>query len=100
MTNIVDECQRRSSGIANTVLILDISAAEPPSLYEGLLAAKIALVALMIGLALTNRYWLVPRLRVQPNATGALIRNSAAELALGVVVIALVSLFGLLDPQA
>jgi putative copper resistance protein D len=54
----------------------------------------------MIGLALINRYRLAPRLSVQPSAARALIRNSLAELAIGAAVIALVSLFGLLEPHA
>jgi copper resistance protein D len=88
------------TGIVNTVLILRNGATKPLSLYQELLAAKIALVVLMIGLALINRYRLAPRLSVQPSAARALIRNSLAELAIGAAVIALVSLFGLLEPHA
>jgi copper resistance protein D len=88
------------TGIANAILILGTGAIEPLSLYQELLAAKIALVALMIGVALINRYRLGPRLSLQPNAARALIRNSMAELTLGAAVIALVSLFGLLEPRA
>jgi copper resistance protein D len=88
------------TGIGNTVLILGASPLEPLSLYEELLVTKIALVGLMIGLALINRYRLAPRLRDRPSAPQALIRNSVGELVLGAMVIALVSLFGLLEPSA
>jgi copper resistance protein D len=88
------------TGIGNTALILGASPPGPLSLYEELLATKIALVGLMIGLALINRYRLAPRLRDRPSAPQALIRNSVGELVLGAMVIALVSLFGLLEPSA
>jgi putative copper resistance protein D len=88
------------TGAGNALLILGTRLFNPFSAYQQLLAAKIVLVSLMIGVALVNRYWLVPRLRQGPDAGRALVRNSLAELALGGVVIALVSFFGLLDPYA
>jgi putative copper resistance protein D len=68
------------------------------SVYVRLLALKILLVLLMIGVAIVNRYRLLPQLRSQLRAGNALIRNTAAELVLGAFVVALVSLFGLLEP--
>jgi putative copper resistance protein D len=88
------------TGVGNVLLILGTGSFNRLSTYQQLLAAKIVLVALMIGLALLNRYVLVPRLRREPDASRALVRNSLAELALGGGVVALVSFFGLLDPYA
>jgi copper resistance protein D len=86
------------TGVGNALLILGVDLARPIPLYVWLLAAKVALVGAMIGLALINRYGLAPKLRAQPDAARALMRNSLAELALGIFVVALVSVFGLLDP--
>jgi putative copper resistance protein D len=86
------------TGVINSVLILGIGPFDPSSPYQVLLAAKVVIVGLMIGLALINRYRVMPRLRARPNVSHVLVRNSMAELALGFVVITLVSLFGLLEP--
>jgi putative copper resistance protein D len=67
--------------------------------YRALLLAKIALVAFMIAIALFNRYILAPRLRRGERAAEAVMKKtSVAEIVLGAVVVALVSLFGLLEP--
>jgi len=52
----------------------------------------------MIGLAVVNRYILVPRLKARPDALGALRAISLANVGLGMIVVALVSVFALLDP--
>jgi copper resistance protein D len=52
----------------------------------------------MIALALFNRFVLAPRLKTSANALAALRATSLAEIALGCVVVALVSMFALLDP--
>jgi copper resistance protein D len=59
---------------------------------------KIAIVGVMISLAAFNRYWLTPRLGRSTHALGALRLTSVAEIVLGALVVALVSLFALLDP--
>jgi putative copper resistance protein D len=88
-----------ATGIVNAALILGL---RPPTLaspYQRLLAAKTAIVAGMIGVALYNRYALTPRIRRgSPAALDALCRATLAEIALGLVVLALVSLFALLPP--
>jgi putative copper resistance protein D len=66
--------------------------------YRALLAAKLALVAAMIGIALVNRYVVAPRLKPGAPALRILMWTSLAEVALGAAVVALVSLFALLDP--
>ena len=52
----------------------------------------------MILCALFNRYVLAPRLKLDARALPALRLTSAAEVALGCVAIALVSVFALFDP--
>jgi putative copper resistance protein D len=70
-----------------------------PTPYRILLGTKLVLVATMVALALVNRYVLAPRLRPDGAAVGALTRSCVAEVVLGAMVVALVSLFGLLDPN-
>lgn len=88
------------TGVVNALLI----AGPPvnwltPSLYHVLLLSKIALVACMVGLALVNRYVWVPRMKSDMEiAARAMTRRTIAELLLGLGVLALVALFGQLDP--
>ena len=63
-----------------------------------LLIAKLVIVAIMIALALINRFVLAPQLKTNTNALAILRAASLIEIALGSVVIALVSVFALLDP--
>ena len=70
----------------------------PTTPYRALLCVKIALAATMIVIALVNRYVLAPRLKPDAPALRILTNTSIAEVVLGVVVVALVSVFGLLDP--
>ncbi len=53
----------------------------------------------MTAVALFNRYALAPRLAPEGQAFSALRRNCIVEVALGATVIALVSVFGMLDPS-
>jgi copper resistance protein D len=66
--------------------------------YRALLVAKLVIVTIMIVLALFNRFVLAPRFKTSANALNTLRATSAAEVGLGCVVIALVSVFALLDP--
>ncbi len=69
------------------------------SAYRALLSVKVATVAAMVGLAVTNRYVLVPRMAGPDGASARAVRRvTLVELALGCAVLALVSVFGLLDP--
>jgi copper resistance protein D len=70
----------------------------PNSPYRGLLIAKIAVVAIMIVAAVVNRYVLAPRLKPGARALAFLRATSTAEIVLGCLVLALVSVFALLDP--
>lgn len=86
------------SGIVNALLIQ--GAVLPwQSLYGRLLLVKCALVLLMVAIALVNRYVLVPRFRLQEaEARTVFIRMTQAEVVLGIVVLATVSLFATLEP--
>lgn len=89
-----------ATGIVNAVLILQRGPIDLGSTYRLLLAVKIGLVAAMTGLALVNRYVLVPRIRAQPARTILQIQiGTVAELALGAGVLTLVAAFGILDPM-
>jgi putative copper resistance protein D len=86
------------TGVVNIALTSHHAPLPPTTAYRALLAAKLVIVAIMISLALFNRFVLAPQLKVSANALATLRMNSTAEIALGCVVIALVSLFALLDP--
>jgi putative copper resistance protein D len=65
-----------------------------------MLALKVALVALMVTLAMVNRYALVPRTARQPSRSlHALRLATIAEMSLGIGVVVLVSVFGMFDPM-
>lgn len=86
------------SGIINALLIQGLTLPWQ-SLYGRLLLVKCALVLLMVAIALINRYVLVPRFRMQEaQARAVFIRMTQAEVVLGIVVLATVSLFATLEP--
>lgn len=86
------------SGILNALLIQGV-VLPWQSLYGRLLLVKCVLVLIMVTIALVNRYVLVPRFRVQEaEARTAFIRMTQAEVVLGMVVLATVSLFATLEP--
>ena len=87
------------TGIVNVALTSGLGGLAPTTPYRKLLAAKLVLVATMVALALFNRYVLAPRLTADGPAQRALMRSCVAEVVLGAAVVALVSLFGLLDPN-
>ena len=76
----------------------------PVSLYGQLLLAKLALFAVMLGLAATNRYRLTPALAARidaddlPGAMQLLRISLALETACGIVVLAFVAWLGTLQP--
>jgi putative copper resistance protein D len=88
------------TGVVNTYLVLGRWPVHFASLFQLLLLGKITLAVGMVTLALVNRYAVVPRLRVRGAAAIAdLKRLTIAELGVSAGVLALVSLFGLLDPM-
>ncbi len=87
------------SGILSTVLVLERWPIDLASPYQVLLDIKIACVLAMTVLAIVNRYVVVPRLTRDPAGVGRALRlGTLAEIPLGFAAIALVAVFGLMDP--
>ncbi len=86
------------TGVVNIALTSGHPPIPPTTPYRALLVAKIVIVGIMILLALFNRFVLVPRLKPSATALAVLRATSVAEIALGCAVVALVSVFALLDP--
>ncbi len=86
------------TGALNVALTSGAAPFPPTTPYRALLCVKIALVATMISIALLNRYGLAPRVEPEGPALRILMKTSVAEVVLGAAVVALVSVFGLLDP--
>ena len=87
------------TGAANTALVLKRWPPTWTSPYQALLVMKVVVVLVMVGLAIANRYVLVPRMRVdRETAIHALRVSTLVEIALGMTAIACVSIFGLLEP--
>jgi putative copper resistance protein D len=86
------------TGAVNIALTSGRPPFPPDTPYRALLAAKIIVVAIMVSLAALNRYVLAPHLKSDAGALAVLRATSTAEVALGGAVVALVSVFALLDP--
>jgi putative copper resistance protein D len=86
------------SGIVNMLMILGSLPSDLGVNYQRLLVIKIALVCLMVLGAVCNRYYLVPRLARLPSARASLAAGTILEIVWGLLVIALVAWFGMLDP--
>ncbi|HEY3620958.1 MAG TPA: CopD family protein [Roseiarcus sp.] len=86
------------TGAVNIALTSHHAPIPPTTPYRALLSAKIIIVGIMISLALFNRFVLAPRLKTSATALATLRATSVAEIALGCVVIAVVSVFALFDP--
>jgi len=87
------------TGTINSWLILGAGWPDFGSPYQLLLFIKVSLVATMVLIAIVNRYLIVPRLGGdESRALRALAVGTIGELALGAVVIGLVSAFATFDP--
>jgi copper resistance protein D len=86
------------TGVVNIALTSRHPPIPPTTPYRALLIVKLVIVAIMISLALVNRFVLAPRIKTSAHAFATLRATSLAEIALGCVVVALVSVFALLDP--
>lgn len=87
------------SGLINSVMIVGWPLTWHDSRYIVLLLCKVLLVALMVLVALINRYWLVPRFRLAGSGTQQkFIRMTQLELLLACGVVGLVSVFATLSP--
>ncbi len=88
------------TGLLNVAIILQRWPTDLSSLYQLLLLGKIALVACMAGIALYNRYRLVPLMRLNPQrGHRRLVAASWIEIGLSLVVLLLVSWFATLAPR-
>lgn len=87
------------SGLINVALVVGTLPTDWSAPYQMLLCLKIALVAVMVGLALANRYLLVPRLGRHRGMARALGLGTLAELVLAAGVLGLVAWFGMLAPN-
>lgn len=86
------------TGIFN-ILFINGFTAPWHTVYGQLLVLKIALVLLMVAIALTNRYVLVPRMREENHRANLwFIWMTQIEWGIGGVVLAIVSLFATLEP--
>jgi len=88
-----------ASGLLNLWFIegrLDLA---PTITYRSLLDAKLAIVLAMTGLALVNRYWLVPRIGRDPTTLRRIAGNAIVVYGLGVVAICLAGAIGMLAPD-
>ncbi|BCQ45536.1 membrane protein [Erwinia rhapontici] len=86
------------SGVINALLLLGWPLASF-RLYSQLLVLKSLLVGVMMGIALFNRYWLVPRF--QHSGAGAqqsFITSTLVEIALAAAVLLVVGIFATLEP--
>ena len=89
------------TGLINSVFLIGSMKALVTTPYGQLLIVKVALFAIMVCLALVNRFRLMPRLRdaaIASTALRALFRSVAAEQALGLAILAVVAVLGTWEP--
>ena len=92
------------SGIVNAWILVGSIDGLIATQYGRLLILKIALFAAMLAFAAVNRFWLTPRLAspvgnaAQPQALRRLTRNSMIEIALALMIFAIVGMLGTLHP--
>jgi copper resistance protein D len=89
------------TGTVNSVLLVGSLHAFIATPYGRLLIVKIALVLTMIGLALVNRFRLLPRLRTDESGLvplRTLLHSVIAEQALGIAILAVVAVLGTWPP--
>ncbi len=92
------------SGIVNAWILVGSFNGLIATQYGRLLMLKIALFAIMVAFAAVNRFWLTPRLALplgsaaQLEAFRRLTRNSVIEIALALMIFAIVGMLGTLHP--
>jgi putative copper resistance protein D len=88
-----------AAGTINTYLILFGAHAHWSAGYVGLLAAKITLAAVMVSLALVNRFHVLPGIeKRQPDSADNLVASSVLELVVGVSIVVIASVLGTMAP--
>ena len=90
------------SGLVNSWILVGSWRGLIATDYGWILMFKVAIVAIMIMFAAVNRLLLVPRLVLpaHDSALGGLMRNTVAEIALALLVFAVVGLLGTMHPAA
>lgn len=94
------------TGIVNSWYLVGSVSALTATVYGQLLLFKLALFAVMVGIAAVNWSILTPRLVQNADVTGAqrarrqLRRNTAIEAATGTVIIVIVAVLGTLPPAS
>jgi copper resistance protein D len=88
-----------ATGLVATLWIFGTIPTELDIRYQLLWWLKVAVTLVMVGLAIWNRYFLVPLLANEPTALKMLARATRAEIALGLAAVALVAWFGTLEPR-
>jgi putative copper resistance protein D len=89
------------TGTVNSIMLVGSFGAFVTTPYGRLLAIKIALFLAMIGLALVNRFRLMPRLSSEETALvplRTLSRSVLAEQAIGLLILAVVAVLGTWPP--
>ena len=94
-----------ASGLVNSRYLVGSIDGLWTSAYGRLLVLKLALFGAMAALAGANRFWITPRLRASDAGSvepwlKRIRQHVAIELVLGVLVVAVVSLLGTLEPPA
>ena len=89
-----------ATGTINTCLLVGSVGALFGTAYGRLLSVKIALYLVMVAIALVNRLGLAPRLGSDAAAPARLARSVVVEQALGLAVLAAVSVLGTWPPAA
>jgi putative copper resistance protein D len=101
---IVSVATLSATGIVNAWILVGSFHALFVAEYGRLLMLKLVVFAVMLMFAAVNRFALTPRLAAstghepQPEAIRRLTRNSTIEIALGLVVFAMVGVLGTLHP--
>jgi copper resistance protein D len=92
------------SGIVNASVLVGSFHALLSSQYGRLLMLKLLVFVTMLAFAATNRLWLTSRLVISPSsdlrleALRQLTRNSTIEIALGLLIFAIVGMLGTMHP--
>lgn len=106
MLGIVSVGTITATGIVNGWILVGSFKALVVTEYGRLLMLKISLFAVMLVYAAINRFWLTPDLappsdkEARLKAMRRLTRNSAIEIALGLIIFAIVGVLGTLHPAA
>jgi putative copper resistance protein D len=93
-----------ATGVVNAWILVGSLHALVATGYGQLLMLKTTLFAVMLSFAVVNRLWLTPRLalpiwnEMQGDALRRLTRNSMFEIALALMIFAIVGILGTLHP--